>query len=327
MYKVLIIGAGNIASEYDNLGSNVFLTHAHAFKKHSGFELVGFVDIDEEKARAASKKWNVRSFLSLEEAFEYCPNIEVVCIAIPDHLHFEMLKQVSNYRPKLVFTEKPLTDTLEQAYIIEHLYRELDIPILINFKRAFVPEIIDIINSVKRNEFGDFKNCYGFYNRGFKHNGSHLLDLIIRFTDCKELKLLNVVDSLSDFSEQDLSYSILANTENNASVFLKSFDGVSYPIFELDLHFSSGRIRVTNTGEKLEVHRIQPSSAFPGFEFLQAKYCIDTSLHQSMFYAANSIFEYLSIDKPLAVPISDGIQVMKLTDQILKDIKNKSCLN
>lgn len=327
MYKVLIVGAGNIASEYDDTTSKVFLTHAHAFVKHPHFEVIGFVDPDIIKGTNASSKWETRHFPNLDQAFRYYPNIDIVCIAVPDDLHFDVLQQVANYRPKLVFTEKPLTNTLEQAYIIESLYRELHIPVLINFKRAFIPEILDVINSVKRNEFGEFKNCYGFYNRGFKHNASHLLDLIIRFTGCKELKLMNVIDSISDFSIDDPSYSFMASTDNNAAVVIKSFCGESYPIFELDLHYSLGRIRLFNTGEKLEVYRVQPSSAFSGFKFLQPKDCIDTSLHQSMLHAANNIFEYLSMGKPLMVPIADGIEVMKLTNQVLKDIKNKSCLN
>jgi predicted dehydrogenase len=327
MYNVLIIGAGNIASGYDSPVSNLFLTHAHAFIKHPGFNLVGFVDTDLNTAQSASIKWDTRYFLNLDEAFTCYPDIHVVCIAVPDHLHFDLLKQVSNYRPKLVFTEKPLTDTLEQAYFIEKLYKELDIPLLINFKRAFIPEILQVINRVKQNEFGEFKNCFGLYNRGFKHNGSHLLDLIIRFTGCKELKLLEVFDSLSDYSVTDLSYSIVAYTENDATVIMKSFCGTEYPIFELDLHFTSGRIRLFNTGEKLEIYRVQPSSAFSGFQFIQPKYVVDSSIHQSMLYAADNIFNYLSKGKSLAVSISDGIHVMQLTDQILKEIKNKTCQN
>lgn len=327
MHKVLIIGAGNISSGYDNNESTVFLTHAHAFVTHPSFELIGFVDIDQLKGRSAAEKWDTKCYLSVEEAFKSCPDIGIVSIAVPDEFHFSVLKQVANYKPKLVFTEKPLTETLEQACIIEKLYSDYNIPLLINFKRAFVPEIIEILEKVKLNEFGEFKSCFGFYNRGFKHNGSHLIDLIIRFTGCKKLKLLSVVDYLSDFSDSDLSYSFVAYTDKDATINIKSFCGEDYPIFELDLHFNSGRIRIFNTGEKIEIYRVQESSIFTGFKFLQPKYVIDTNLHKSMLFAVNNIHDFLTIGKPLAAPIADGIQVMQITDQILNEIKNKACQN
>ena len=43
-YNVLIVGAGNIGSGYDNPNSIEFLTHAHAFVNHDGFNLIGFVE-------------------------------------------------------------------------------------------------------------------------------------------------------------------------------------------------------------------------------------------------------------------------------------------
>jgi hypothetical protein len=327
MYKVLIVGAGNIGSDYDNPESKYFLTHAHAFTKHSGFELIGFVDNDPVKAQNASMKWSTRYFMNLNEAFKEYPAIDVVCIAVPDRLHYEILKEVANFQPKLVFAEKPLTETLDQALEIQKLYHELNIPVLINFKRAFVPEIIDIIGRASQNEFGTFVSCSGLYNRGFKHNASHLLDLISRFTECKQLNLLSVIDYISDFSVDDPSYSIVARTEKDASVIIKSFSGGAYPIFELDLHFSYARIRLFNTGENLEISRVQPSSAFSGFQILKPLVCIDTSLNQSMAYAVENIYQYFTKAKKLTVPITDGIQVMLLTNQILKEINNIVCQN
>lgn len=327
MYKVLIVGAGNIGSDYDDPESKYFLTHAHAFTNHSGFELVGFVDNDPVKAQNASVKWATRYFLNLNDAFKEYPSIDVVCIAVPDRLHYEILKEVTNYQPKLVFAEKPLTETLEQAHEIQKLYNELNIPVLINFKRAFVPEILDIVVRANQNEFGDFVTCFGLYNRGFKHNASHLLDLISRFTRCKQLNLLSVIDSVSDFSVDDPSYSIVARTEKDASVIIKSFSGDVYPIFELDLHFSKARIRLFNTGEKLEISNILPSPAFSDFQILKPLLCIDTSLNQSMSYAADNIYKYFTEGKQLNVPITDGVQVMLLTSQILNEINNFSCQN
>lgn len=327
MFRVLIIGAGNIASGYDNPESECFLTHAHAFSTHPGFELIGFVDPNTNNAEVAAKKWKVNAFSNIDQALASYKDIDVFCITVPDHLHYNLLRQVAEYNPKLVFTEKPLTDTLNQALIIQKLYKDLNIPILINFKRAFVPEIIEIIQKVKQNAFGELKSCFAFYNRGLKHNGSHMIDLFTRFTDCKSLVLKQIIDSLDDYSKHDLSYSIVAETDMGASFILKSFDGVEYPIFELDLHYKFGRIRLFNTGEKIEVYRVQTSNSFNGYQFLQPISTINTSIHRSMYFSANNIHEYLTSGKSLLASLEDGIRVIHLTEQIIKEINNKSCQN
>jgi predicted dehydrogenase len=327
MYKVIIIGAGNIASGYDNQDSNVFLTHAHAFYNHSKFDLIGFVDTDDLKGNEAAKKWGTKNFSTIAKAYDFCPSIDVVCIAVPDIFHFDILMEVSIYKPKIVFTEKPLTDTLEQAHIVAKIYKKLKIPVLINFKRAFIPEIMQIIDRINQNEFGELQSCHGYYNKGLKHNGSHLLDLIIRVCGCKKIILNHLIDSISDFSIDDPSYSFVATSDKSAKIILKSFSGFNYPIFELDLHFTSGRVRFFNTGEKIEIYKVQESKIFSGFKFLQPKEIVDTTLHNSMLYAANNIYENLAYGKALKTPISDGIIVLQITDQILKSLKNSQCQN
>ena len=68
----LIIGAGNIASEYDEPGDFNFI-HANAYFKHSNYDLIGFVDVDIEKAKIAAKKWKCEYFVSIDEVLK---NIE-----------------------------------------------------------------------------------------------------------------------------------------------------------------------------------------------------------------------------------------------------------
>ena len=55
-YNVLIVGAGDIGSGFDNPNSTEVLTHAHAFVKHEGFNLIGFVEPNKGVALNAAKK-------------------------------------------------------------------------------------------------------------------------------------------------------------------------------------------------------------------------------------------------------------------------------
>ena len=68
VFNVLIIGAGQIGSGFDNPESKLVLTHANAFTKHNGFNIIGFVDSNKLVADKAAKKWSVLSFSSIEES-------------------------------------------------------------------------------------------------------------------------------------------------------------------------------------------------------------------------------------------------------------------
>lgn len=108
MYNVLIVGAGNIGAFFDMPSSKNILTHAHAFTKAKGFNFLGFVDIDKEKAQNAAKLWNTSYFENLSEAFNK-NRIDIISICTPDEFHYNLLKQLADFPVRLVFAEKPLT--------------------------------------------------------------------------------------------------------------------------------------------------------------------------------------------------------------------------
>src|SRR5688572_3156141 len=127
LFNVLIVGAGNIGAFFDTPQSSQMLTHAHAFSSHPGFNLLGFVDCSLEKARLAAQVWQCSWFTTIEEAFAQ-HRVDVVCVATPDETHYEILTLLAQFSVKLVFAEKPLTKTLDEAEVIVALYQTKHIP-------------------------------------------------------------------------------------------------------------------------------------------------------------------------------------------------------
>jgi NADH/NAD ratio-sensing transcriptional regulator Rex len=327
IYNVLIIGAGNIASNYDTIDSNVFLTHAHAFSKHPGFNLLGFLDVDKSKAIVAAEKWSTNYFQSLEEVVNKF-DIDVISITVPDEIHFETLLMVSKLKNIFVLTEKPLTQTLSEAEEIVSLYSKLNIQASINFKRIFLPEVIKIKERINNNEFGDFKFAIGYYNKGLKHNASHLINLFSELTSIKNLSLISNLGYINDFNKNDLSYSCVLNTDKGRHFIIKSFNVLDYPIFELDLHFDLGRIRFYDSGSAFEIFKIENSTIFEGHKFLSKSEIIETNLNMSMYFTVDNIFNFLSQrNYQLISPIEVGLDVMRITESIINEINIKTCPN
>ena len=122
-YKVLIIGAGKIGAFFDTPNSKDILTHAHAFSKHKGFDLLGFIDKDQKKAEKAAEIWGGKVFNNIEDAFKN-KQIDVVCNATSTDGHYEVLREISKFPLKLVLTEKPLTENKERSGKIKKIFNE-----------------------------------------------------------------------------------------------------------------------------------------------------------------------------------------------------------
>lgn len=109
--KAAIIGCGSI---YEN--------HANAIKEYEFSEIVSVVDINEEKAKLAAKKYGCTYYTDYIEMLKD-KAIDVVHICTPHYLHSKMAIDAMQH-DKHVFTEKPLgISCLEGKNMLEESIR------------------------------------------------------------------------------------------------------------------------------------------------------------------------------------------------------------
>ena len=119
IYNTLIIGAGKIGALFDVPDSENVLTHAHGFRRHVGFKLLGFIDSDFHKAQIAAERWNCLAFKNIEEAFNH-NKIDVVSVTVPDEHHYSILYQLSAF-PIICFKDFGSYVTGQALHKILHL--------------------------------------------------------------------------------------------------------------------------------------------------------------------------------------------------------------
>ena len=73
--------------------------------------LAGIYDIDSEKAKEISNKYEINCFESVEDFFK---NVDAVVIAVPTYLHYKYASMAMDYNLH-VLVEKPVTEKIEQA--------------------------------------------------------------------------------------------------------------------------------------------------------------------------------------------------------------------
>ncbi len=284
-YNVLIIGAGNIGAFFDNPEDEKILTHAHTFYNSDLFNLVGFFDIDYEKAQKASIIWHCKAFKNLNEALN---NIDVVCCAVPDEYHFEILKEIANYNVKFVFAEKPLTKTIKQAEQILDIYTKKNILIQINYTRRFLKEFQEL--KIYISKCGKLIKGNGYYGKGILHNGSHMID-IIQFL-LGDIFSYKTNSKIYDFYKDDPSVDAELILDNS-KIILQAIDCNIATIFELELFFENARIRIINSGFQIEIYEIQESSIFKGYKNFIKTQTINVDFNNAFINAANNIYNVL----------------------------------
>jgi predicted dehydrogenase len=98
--KVAVIGVGSIG-----------VHHSRIFSELEGVELVGIVDIDEEKAQRIAEQYNCRAFRDYSEVIGL---VDTVSIAVPTLLHYRIALDFLQHN-KDIFVEKPITSTREES--------------------------------------------------------------------------------------------------------------------------------------------------------------------------------------------------------------------
>lgn len=307
-YRVAIIGAGRIGAMMDDPSSPHILTHAHGYKACEGFEIVGFVDQELQKARAASARWGGTAFESTEELLK-TQAIDVVSICLPDDLHYATLLALAKKPVKFIFLEKPAVTTTEQADVVRTLYGELPIRVQVNYTRRFVPEIRRIREAIRSGNYGAFITGTGYYGKGLLHNGSHMVDLLQFLVG--EVGEVAKVSETVDFYDQDPSVSALLTMSGGSVFYLCHIDSRKFHVFELDLTFERKRIRIRELGTIIEEYSVSDNGLFAGYQTLNKNAEYSTEHPRAMHHAIANIRNNLDRNEPLLSTLEESLGTVK----------------
>ena len=309
---MIIIGAGKIGAFFDSPGDTSVLTHAHAFSRHPGFRLAGFVDRDLSTAEKAAHIWGGGAFKTVAQALEQ--HVDVAVISTPDEDHYPVLKELVNYPLRFVFAEKPLSYSLAEADEIVSAYEARGIPLAVNYTRRYASDFANLRNRIRRNEFGPFLTGSGYYGKGARHNGSHMIDLI-RFL-LGEIETTVPLGSIIDWSAADPTCSAWMELTSGGQIALLAADCRNFTIFDLDLLFGGQRIRITDSGHAIEYFGVTGSDRYAGYQILTGARRHETDLSLAFLRAADNCYRHLTAGDPIVCTAQDGLTALRLCARI-----------
>jgi predicted dehydrogenase len=318
-YNAIILGCGRIAGGYDNPGSKVILTHAHAISRSQKIKLAGLYDVNSTVAKQMADKWQTKNCDSIPEIFEKAKP-DIVIIAVPDEFHEEMLETVLDFSPKVVICEKPLgKDILKLRHLIES-YEKKNIKIAVNYSRNYDQRILQLKREIEVELFGEFLNGVFFYSKGLRHNGSHAISLLRCLLG--EIADFKILDSRIDYKSDDPSIDLQIQFVNGKKCYLLAGDENQYSIFEWQFLFSKMRFIFKTDGFQLCTQEVIDDPIFPGYKILGEETCEESGLKNSMSILYQNLLRNLEADEALLCSGQDAFITQSIIETIIGNFHN-----
>ncbi len=255
-----ILGAGRIAAGFDAPGDARVQTLAHAVSRTAQFSLGGFFDQDPARAEAAEAKWGCPPSPRDRSAW-LAAGWDVVCIATPDDVHADDLRDVLARCPRAILVEKPLAASDADATRLLRTAQRQGVPLLVDFPRREHPAVGEITKLLRSGALGAIRRVTGHYSGGTRHNGVHLLDLVAAW-----LPPVSSVRELGGGPAEKLLE--LRAAGRRVPLLLVEATQPDCYVWELRIETERGRVELTGSPEVLRVSRPGPHPNFASFTTL-----------------------------------------------------------
>lgn len=319
--KCVIVGLGRIGStlEKDSLREKP-ASHAGAVWAHSRTLLAAGADPNVERREEFAADWN--------GVCTYADPIEMIRTEKPDIVHIaswtdthpSLLEASMSEGVPVVVCEKPLANSLKAVRSLIRKARHSSSKIVMNHERRFSRDYRTVKDTILKKRLGELLSISGRLYMGrtqppravLYHDGTHMID-IIRFLSGEDIAIQSVTGS----PETKGGQLFICGKAGNVSVNLDISGSRDYLVFELDLSFTSGRIRIGNG--IYEVWESDESPYYTGFKSLIKRedgWKGETGYFAGMMNHAVHLLETPELQSESA--LKDGIAVLKTIAAILK---------
>ncbi len=262
--RCAVVGLGRIASslEKDSLREKP-CTHTGAIQANPDCSLVGGYDIEEEAREGYREAWNVPVYTGLEELLrETRPDILVV--ATYPESHRKITEAAVREGVPVLICEKPLARSLRDARAIERIHRRGKAKILVNHERRYSRDYRNAREAMETKRYGEILSVRGLLCFGSSaprrevllHDGTHLIDAI-NYLSGERVKLRRRFGPMRSADKS----AFLFGRAGAVPVSIEVGSERDHLVFELELAFERGRIRVGNG-----VYSFEKSEESPHYE-------------------------------------------------------------
>ena len=316
MYKVVLIGLGNIAWKMQRdktEGSS--LSHKAAFDQNKQITLVAGYSPDTTELDEFIVNCNSKGYQDMNEMLER-EKPDIVSICSPHEFHASQVEMCLNYKIPMIWLEKPAAKTVKDIKKLEKLRRELEYSstILVNFQRRYTSSYQRLKKTIQKNTYGKVLSVEVNYSRGLITNGSHMLDLLSYIFPNSELELLWVEQ------EKTSSPSFIIKISNDL---IASVVGIEASFHNIDLRVTceKARISIEHTGMRIRVEEVKENDLYKGFYRLYDKKSDELGIAgfgHAFDYALEDLIKSYEKQTPPISNLTTAIKSQRLIEDILQ---------
>jgi predicted dehydrogenase len=275
--NVAIAGVGNAAYFIDkkiNLLKKNSFSHLSILKNNNKFNLTSCCDVNKKKLKLIGKKFKFDSYHTSFSKMIKNENIEILIISTPTKFHIQQtLQAIKNKNIKIIICEKPFGFSYKKAKKIIDFSKKKGKILVINYQRRWDNFYKKVDRIIKTKKLGKLNCIIGHTDKALYQNSCHMLDLIVSFAGPVKkvlgfkdvLNLPRLVHSYHDYG----GYIFLQHMNKTVSFIKASQDATNKKIFELDLHFANGRIKIPNDDKYIEIYKFKNSKQFKTYKELE----------------------------------------------------------
>lgn len=313
-YKVSIIGCGDIGFNFDyKKKTDGALTHFKAFGDDKRFEIISAAELNKFVRNKIYNEYKVETYEDYKTML--CKNpADVIVVATNDESHFEILEKIIEYKPKLVFCEKPVALNYDDVKEIVSLYKRNNILLQVNYTRRFLDEFYEIGNIIKNKKLGELESATFYYSRGLIHNASHYLDLINWYIGETEKNLVKV-SVKEGINRQDETISFDMIFKNKFEVRFIGLNPTKLSFAEIDIVGTKGRVKV-NYKNEIEKYKVVRNIMYKGYSMYELTSVKTIEFTKALPNAVENIYKALSKKEKLKSPADNSIKIFELINRI-----------
>jgi len=293
--RTAIVGCGQVAGAYDELSNDGGVySHAGAYRA-KGVPVTWAVEPGGKRLEEFRDYWKVENISTELSALADAGELDIVSVCTPDPTHYQVCKTILETNPpKILWAEKPLASTWEQAHELVELARAKGTGMRVTYHRRWEPGHARIREMIQGGKLGRVTTATGYHVKGLIHIGTTIIDTMrYLLGEVKDAWRIPIEPRGSFPNDPSQVMTMLMDNGCLATVAGVDGDEYTYSLFEIDIIGTKGRIRILENGDRYELYELVPYGHYEGFNELKLTGTHETDMGQAMRYGLEMMLDAL----------------------------------